>query len=154
VFHSLQMLQILESSSLPLDFRNKFGALHQQFTPNRERELYSTSNLFRPRCLADALSHPVHLTAVTDTRRTSTIISNGLSNNLCKREDDSHTCFVYFCQCETSSSKETSGLSSWFDRNPFSSHVSLLSNHLAFAPLLDYAFPFVFRHALYPSWSS
>jgi len=39
-------------------FRNKFGALHQSFTPNRERELY------------------IHLTSVTDTRRTFTIISN------------------------------------------------------------------------------
>lgn len=26
-----------------LDFRNKFGALHQSFTPNKERELYSTT---------------------------------------------------------------------------------------------------------------
>lgn len=25
------------------DFRNKFGALHQSYTPNRERELYSES---------------------------------------------------------------------------------------------------------------
>ena len=25
------------------DFRNKFGALHQSYTPNRERELYSTT---------------------------------------------------------------------------------------------------------------
>lgn len=39
-------------------FRNKFGALHQNFTPNRERELY------------------IHFTSVTDTRRTSLIISN------------------------------------------------------------------------------
>jgi len=39
-------------------FRNKFGALHQSYTPNRERELY------------------IHLTSVTDTRRTHTIISS------------------------------------------------------------------------------
>jgi len=39
-------------------FRTKFGALHQTESPNRERELY------------------IHLTAVTDTRRTFTIISN------------------------------------------------------------------------------
>jgi guanine nucleotide-binding protein subunit alpha len=39
-------------------FRNKFGALHQSHTPNRERELF------------------IHLTSVTDTRRTFTIISN------------------------------------------------------------------------------
>ncbi|KAJ7897211.1 guanine nucleotide binding protein, alpha subunit [Mycena olivaceomarginata] len=39
-------------------FRNKFGALHHAVTPNKERELY------------------IHLTAVTDTRRTATIISN------------------------------------------------------------------------------
>ncbi|KAJ7459085.1 guanine nucleotide binding protein, alpha subunit [Mycena galericulata] len=39
-------------------FRNKFGALHHAVTPNKERELY------------------IHLTAVTDTRRTVTIISN------------------------------------------------------------------------------
>ncbi|KAF8899303.1 guanine nucleotide binding protein, alpha subunit [Infundibulicybe gibba] len=38
-------------------FRNKFGAIHQTFTPNKERELY------------------IHLTAVTDTRRTVTIIA-------------------------------------------------------------------------------
>ncbi|KII94317.1 hypothetical protein PLICRDRAFT_675360 [Plicaturopsis crispa FD-325 SS-3] len=39
-------------------FRNKFGAFHQSFSPNKERELF------------------IHLTAVTDTRRTATIISN------------------------------------------------------------------------------
>ncbi|KAJ3984681.1 guanine nucleotide binding protein, alpha subunit [Lentinula detonsa] len=39
-------------------FRNKFGAIHQLMTPNKERELY------------------IHLTAVTDTRRTGTIIAN------------------------------------------------------------------------------
>ncbi|KAJ7610798.1 guanine nucleotide binding protein, alpha subunit [Roridomyces roridus] len=39
-------------------FRNKFAALHHAATPNKERELY------------------IHLTAVTDTRRTVTIISN------------------------------------------------------------------------------
>ncbi|RDB29275.1 Guanine nucleotide-binding protein alpha-4 subunit [Hypsizygus marmoreus] len=38
-------------------FRHKFGALHQAYTPNKGRELY------------------VHLTAVTDTRRTAIIIS-------------------------------------------------------------------------------
>ncbi|KJA28443.1 hypothetical protein HYPSUDRAFT_197305 [Hypholoma sublateritium FD-334 SS-4] len=38
-------------------FRNKFGVIHQSFTPNKERELY------------------IHFTAVTDTRRTATIIS-------------------------------------------------------------------------------
>ncbi|KIK02088.1 hypothetical protein K443DRAFT_677862 [Laccaria amethystina LaAM-08-1] len=38
-------------------FRNKFGALHQSYTPNKERELY------------------IHLTAVTDTRRTAVIIA-------------------------------------------------------------------------------
>ncbi|KAL1681909.1 guanine nucleotide binding protein, alpha subunit [Schizophyllum commune] len=38
-------------------FRNKFGALHQTYTPNKERELY------------------IHFTSVTDTRRTATIIS-------------------------------------------------------------------------------
>jgi len=38
-------------------FRNKFGVIHQSYTPNKERELY------------------IHFTAVTDTRRTHTIIS-------------------------------------------------------------------------------
>ncbi|VDC04222.1 unnamed protein product [Peniophora sp. CBMAI 1063] len=38
--------------------RNKFGLLHQQYTPNPNRELF------------------IHFTAVTDTRRTSTIIAN------------------------------------------------------------------------------
>ncbi|KAH8835140.1 guanine nucleotide binding protein, alpha subunit [Flagelloscypha sp. PMI_526] len=37
--------------------RNKFGAVHHSYTPNKERELY------------------IHFTAVTDTRRTSTIIA-------------------------------------------------------------------------------
>jgi guanine nucleotide-binding protein subunit alpha len=37
-------------------FRNKFGVIHQSYTPNKERELY------------------IHLTSVTDTRRTHTII--------------------------------------------------------------------------------
>ncbi|KAF6754175.1 guanine nucleotide binding protein, alpha subunit [Ephemerocybe angulata] len=39
-------------------FRNKFGAIHVSYTPNKERELY------------------IHLTAVTDTRRTSIIIAD------------------------------------------------------------------------------
>ncbi|KAJ3864905.1 guanine nucleotide binding protein, alpha subunit [Lentinula novae-zelandiae] len=39
-------------------FRNRFGAIHQAATPNKERELY------------------IHLTAVTDTRRTGTIIAD------------------------------------------------------------------------------
>ncbi|PPQ78035.1 hypothetical protein CVT25_015580 [Psilocybe cyanescens] len=38
-------------------FRNKFGVIHQSYSPNKERELYT------------------HYTAVTDTRRTSVIIS-------------------------------------------------------------------------------
>ncbi|ETW86433.1 hypothetical protein HETIRDRAFT_377042 [Heterobasidion irregulare TC 32-1] len=38
--------------------RNKFGALHQQSSPNQDRELF------------------IHFTAVTDTRRTTTIIQN------------------------------------------------------------------------------
>lgn len=38
-------------------FRNKFGVIHQSYTPNKERELY------------------IHFTAVTDTRKTATIIS-------------------------------------------------------------------------------
>ncbi|KAF4623084.1 hypothetical protein D9613_002270 [Agrocybe pediades] len=39
-------------------FRNKFGVIHQSYTPNKERELY------------------IHFTAVTDTRRTAVIISS------------------------------------------------------------------------------
>ncbi|KIK71558.1 hypothetical protein GYMLUDRAFT_33765 [Collybiopsis luxurians FD-317 M1] len=39
-------------------FRHKFGAIHQTATPNKDRELY------------------IHLTAVTDTRRTGTIIAD------------------------------------------------------------------------------
>ncbi|KAF9444429.1 G-alpha-domain-containing protein [Macrolepiota fuliginosa MF-IS2] len=39
-------------------FRNKFGALHMSYSRNKERELY------------------IHFTAVTDTRRTQTIISS------------------------------------------------------------------------------
>ncbi|KAJ8084983.1 hypothetical protein PM082_003760 [Marasmius tenuissimus] len=38
--------------------KNKFGVIHQQFTPNKERELYC------------------HYTSVTDTRRTATIIGD------------------------------------------------------------------------------
>ncbi|KAF9011208.1 guanine nucleotide binding protein, alpha subunit [Cyathus striatus] len=38
-------------------FRNKFGAIHQSFTPNKERELY------------------IEFTTVTDTRKTATIIA-------------------------------------------------------------------------------
>jgi len=38
-------------------FRNKFGVIHQSYTPNKERELY------------------IHFTAVTDTRKTAMIIS-------------------------------------------------------------------------------
>jgi hypothetical protein len=30
------------------DFRNKFGALHQSYTPNRERELYSKASVATP----------------------------------------------------------------------------------------------------------
>ncbi|KAI0756080.1 guanine nucleotide-binding protein alpha-4 subunit, partial [Daedaleopsis nitida] len=39
-------------------FRNRFGAMHQQLTPNKSRELF------------------IHLTSVTDTRKTHIIISN------------------------------------------------------------------------------
>ncbi|KAF8913167.1 guanine nucleotide binding protein, alpha subunit [Gymnopilus junonius] len=39
-------------------FRNKFGVIHQSYTPNKERELY------------------IHYTSVTDTGRTSVIISS------------------------------------------------------------------------------
>ncbi|KDQ51103.1 hypothetical protein JAAARDRAFT_199327 [Jaapia argillacea MUCL 33604] len=39
-------------------FRNKFGLLHQQYTPNKDRELY------------------IHFTSVTDTKATHTIITN------------------------------------------------------------------------------
>ncbi|EPT03825.1 hypothetical protein FOMPIDRAFT_150339 [Fomitopsis schrenkii] len=39
-------------------FRNKFGAMHHHYTPNKARECY------------------VHFTSVTDTRNTQTIISN------------------------------------------------------------------------------
>lgn len=39
-------------------FRNKFGAIHQSFTPNKDREWY------------------IHFTSVTDTRHTSIIIAN------------------------------------------------------------------------------
>lgn len=38
----------------PIDFRNKFGALHQSYTPNRERELYSNVVVVR-------LIHPLTL---------------------------------------------------------------------------------------------
>lgn len=61
-----------------LDFRNKFGALHQSFTPNKERELYSTTQVpLRVSSWSLTVYALVHLTAVTDTRRTSTIISSG-----------------------------------------------------------------------------
>jgi len=30
------------------DFRNKFGALHQSYTPNKERELYSECRVSTP----------------------------------------------------------------------------------------------------------
>ncbi|PIL31109.1 hypothetical protein GSI_05805 [Ganoderma sinense ZZ0214-1] len=40
------------------DFRNRFGAMHQQLTPNKSRELI------------------IHLTSVVDTRKTHMIISN------------------------------------------------------------------------------
>jgi len=39
-------------------FKNKFTALHQSFSPNQRRELY------------------IHMTSVTDTRKTSSIITN------------------------------------------------------------------------------
>jgi hypothetical protein len=58
------------------DFRNKFGSLHQNFTPNREREVFSTFLLLVSLAASDHF--PVHFTAVTDTRRTAKIISNGL----------------------------------------------------------------------------
>ncbi|KAF9492102.1 G-alpha-domain-containing protein [Pleurotus eryngii] len=45
-------------SSVSKYFRNKFGVLHHSYSPNKDRELY------------------IHFTAVTDTRRTSTIISS------------------------------------------------------------------------------
>lgn len=60
------------------DFRNKFGALHQSYTPNRERELYSEP--LPPKLASRTLTEStqiVHLTSVTDTRRTHTIITSG-----------------------------------------------------------------------------
>ena len=59
------------------DFRNKFGALHQSYTPNRERELYSRTRVFAFRWELIGSTRIVHLTSVTDTRRTHTIISSG-----------------------------------------------------------------------------
>ncbi|KAG5654145.1 hypothetical protein H0H81_006856 [Sphagnurus paluster] len=44
-------------------FRLKFGAMHQTYSPNKDRELY------------------IHLTAVTDTRKTAIIISTGKSQS-------------------------------------------------------------------------
>ncbi|OCH87568.1 G-alpha-domain-containing protein [Obba rivulosa] len=45
-------------ASISKYFHNKFGAIHQTYTPNKERDLF------------------IHLTSVTDTRKTHTIISN------------------------------------------------------------------------------
>lgn len=46
------------------DFRNKFGAMHQSFTPNSQREVY------------------IHLTSVVDTQATKKIIINGTWSTL------------------------------------------------------------------------
>ncbi|KAM5538317.1 hypothetical protein V8D89_007919 [Ganoderma adspersum] len=49
---------VSQSCAWIADFRNRFGAMHQQLTPNKSRELI------------------IHLTSVIDTRRTHMIISN------------------------------------------------------------------------------
>ncbi|KAK0466227.1 guanine nucleotide binding protein, alpha subunit [Desarmillaria tabescens] len=58
-------------------FRNKFGAIHHSATPNKERELYSKFRSLRYSLVIphDCFPFVVHFTAVTDTRRTVTIIS-------------------------------------------------------------------------------
>ena len=60
-----------------LDFRNKFGVIHQSYTPNKEREFYSKLNTI-PLVINNLnIYRPVHFTAVTDTRKTIVIISSG-----------------------------------------------------------------------------
>lgn len=60
-----------------LDFRNKFGVIHHSYTPNKEREFYSTFNTTALIVNKFDIYWAVHLTAVTDTRRTTVIISSG-----------------------------------------------------------------------------
>ena len=43
------------------DFRNKFGALHQTYTPNKERELYSRPLLAMLGLIANELSSSLHI---------------------------------------------------------------------------------------------
>jgi hypothetical protein len=62
---------------LLLDFRHKFGVIHQSYTPNKEREFYSTPSTTVLVVNNSNIHWPVHLTAVTDTRRTTVIISSG-----------------------------------------------------------------------------
>jgi guanine nucleotide-binding protein alpha-1 subunit len=62
---------------LVTDFKNKFAAIHHSVTPNKERELYSEFYSKWPHNLAERFL--VHLTSVTDTRRTATIIGDGES---------------------------------------------------------------------------
>lgn len=40
----LLFLQGATASDSLLDFRNKFGMIHQSYTPNKEREFYSRLN--------------------------------------------------------------------------------------------------------------
>ena len=44
VRHASRLVFRASDVRLP-DFRNKFGALHQSYTPNKERELYSMQKL-------------------------------------------------------------------------------------------------------------
>ncbi|KAI0937282.1 hypothetical protein AcV5_005226 [Taiwanofungus camphoratus] len=61
-------------------FRHKFAGLHHSFTPNKSRECFSTHCFLLFSVYNVSLidvSITVHLTSVTDTRKTHTIISNG-----------------------------------------------------------------------------
>lgn len=70
---------MVASDSFPLDFRHKFGVIHHSYTPNKERDFYSMFNTIALIVSVNKLNiyWPVHLTAVTDTRRTTVIISSG-----------------------------------------------------------------------------
>jgi hypothetical protein len=102
------------------DLRNKFGALHQTYTPNKERELYSACCALACSlaCLPQAA---VHMTAVVDSRRTSTLINQGTRVPRPPARAPPLTDARAPPQSATSSSRRTCGNRTLSDRAPIPS---------------------------------
>jgi guanine nucleotide-binding protein subunit alpha len=64
-------------ANIILDLRNKFGSMHNQISPRRERELFSAYVVESLRDWLTVVLVTVHYTAVIDKAKTSQLITNG-----------------------------------------------------------------------------